>query len=266
MTVEQFGDLRNDPSLPPAAGETESGYSKFVRMTELLARLKKDGVLRLGLEPSKGMKVAGAVPGEGLKVGDYIAAHKDGYEIVQGPAGKMDLMKSGAPSIVVEGEPSAKDLEELRECLRCKAESLRWEAVVTGTVVFYLRSAKGEERFEVPMRLRSVLDVLFYLGQGIEVPASHIKKEYVKVHWHEGKGPDWHVWRESTKDLLDIHCSLLPPIQAFVSIPYRGHWFYLDDSDVRSKDTFALLSLVFSLQAGEMPTTLPVLTIPISAR
>lgn len=269
MCVEQFGDLRNDPSLPPAAGETESGYSRFVRMTDLLARLKKDGVLRFGLEPSRGMKVAGPVGSEGVKVGDYISAHKDGYEIVQGSPGKIDIMKSGPPSLVIEGEPSAKDREELRKCLSCKAESLRWETVVTGSVVFYLPGGKGEERMEVPLRLRSVLDVLFYLAQGIEVPSSHARKGYVKAHWHGekgGKGTDWQVWRESTKDLLDVRCSLLPPSQAFVSIPYRGHWFYLDDGDVRSKDTFALLSLVFSLQAGEMPTTLPILTIPVSGR
>jgi hypothetical protein len=269
LTVEQFGDLRNDPTLPPAPGETESGYSRFLKLTELLVRLKKDGILRFGLEPSKGVRVAESLAAEGMKPNDLISAHKEGYEIVQREDKKVDILKSGPPSLIIEGELSSKDREELFKCLGYKRKSLRWDAAGTGSVVFCLRDGKTEERIEVPLRLRSFLDILFYLGQGTDVPASHAKKGYVKARWHEAKesrSVDWTVWRNSTMDLLDVRCSLLPPSEAFVSIPYRRHWFYIDDGDSRSKDTFALLSIIFSLQAGEVPAMLPVLTIPVSGR
>ena len=39
---------------------------------------------------------------------------------------------------------------------------------------------------------------------------------------------------------------------AAVAIPYRGYWFYIDDRDVRSKRTFAIVQIVLSLtDSGE---------------
>ena len=48
-----------------------------------------------------------------------------------------------------------------------------------------------------------------------------------------------------------------------MAIPYRDHWFYIDDRDADSKATFSLLMQLFALQAGQGgDTSAPVLTIP----
>ena len=39
------------------------------------------------------------------------------------------------------------------------------------------------------------------------------------------------------------------PDRAFVSVHYRGHWFYIDDADLDSKTTFDLLPHLVSLQS-----------------
>jgi hypothetical protein len=51
---------------------------------------------------------------------------------------------------------------------------------------------------------------------------------------------------------------------AYVAVKYRGHWFYIEDSDLPSKTTFALLNTVLALQAGGVPSTGPVLTLPVT--
>ncbi|MGB1881610.1 MAG: hypothetical protein ACPHTD_12920, partial [Gammaproteobacteria bacterium] len=53
------------------------------------------------------------------------------------------------------------------------------------------------------------------------------------------------------------------PASAAVAVNYRGHWFYIDDSDIDSKSTFALLGQLFALQSDADKTGAPVLTLPV---
>jgi hypothetical protein len=50
-----------------------------------------------------------------------------------------------------------------------------------------------------------------------------------------------------------------------VAARYRGHWFFIDDSDLDSKSTFVMLSQIFSLQAGKAEGIVPVLTLPVGS-
>jgi hypothetical protein len=71
-------------------------------------------------------------------------------------------------------------------------------------------------------------------------------------------------WGEVTGGLMDIRSSKQQPSNAYVAIDYRGSWFYIDDSDLTSKSTFSLLMQLFALQAGEVKSTVPILTLPVS--
>lgn len=53
------------------------------------------------------------------------------------------------------------------------------------------------------------------------------------------------------------------PSDSFVSIKYRGRWFYIDDTDIEAKGTYALLSQIFAIQASKIKTEGPILTLPI---
>ena len=53
------------------------------------------------------------------------------------------------------------------------------------------------------------------------------------------------------------------PANAFVAVPYRGAWFYIADNDLESKSTFMLLTQLFNLQAGQIKTVAPALTIGV---
>jgi hypothetical protein len=45
-------------------------------------------------------------------------------------------------------------------------------------------------------------------------------------------------------------------------VSYRNTWFYIDDADVDSKTTFALLSILLTLQAGDPGRITPLVTLP----
>jgi hypothetical protein len=49
---------------------------------------------------------------------------------------------------------------------------------------------------------------------------------------------------------------------SFVAVPYRGHWFSIDDRDMASKRLFTFLMFVFTLVEAPSREGAPVLTIP----
>ena len=54
-------------------------------------------------------------------------------------------------------------------------------------------------------------------------------------------------WADVTGDLLLVQHSSHKPTCAAVAVKYRGYWFYIDDRDVLSKRTFALVQIMLNL-------------------
>ncbi len=108
---------------------------------------------------------------------------------------------------------------------------------------------------------RSVLGVLYYLSQTVEVPEEDEQAGRVTVtRTPSGERFDW---REATGGLLQIRTADEEPENAYVRVQYRDHWFFIEDSDLQSKSTFSLLLLIFSLQsAGGDAALAPLLTVP----
>ncbi len=108
---------------------------------------------------------------------------------------------------------------------------------------------------------RSLMGVLFYLSQGVEVPREDILAGKVtETRWPDGRPFDW---SELLGDLFVIKVAAKPPSEAMVAVKYRGKWFYIADNDLRSKSTFVFLSQVFALEAGKEKSLVPLLTIPV---
>jgi hypothetical protein len=137
-----------------------------------------------------------------------------------------------------------------------------------------LDSNKNEFRFEsnflkssgdgLVVRTRSLMGILFYLSHAVEVPPEDIERGVVQTTFNsDGTVFDWS--RNASGTLLKVHCSKTKPKNAFVATNHRGHWFYIDDSDLHSKSTFMFVSMLFSLQAGEASgaDVAPMLTIPV---
>jgi hypothetical protein len=108
---------------------------------------------------------------------------------------------------------------------------------------------------------RSLLGIMFYLSQAVEVSSTDVLQGKVT----QTKTPDGDVfdWKKVTGDLLRIRSRPNKPEENTMVIFYRGTWFYVDDSDLSSKSTFSLLAQIFSLQAGKIKDNAPLLTLPV---
>ncbi len=120
---------------------------------------------------------------------------------------------------------------------------------------------KPNQRDDMIVSTRSLKEIMYFLSQPIEVPRAHINKGFVRETIDPATGCPFD-WQEIFHDLFQVHTGKLPPLHAAVSIKYRGHWFYIADSDIDSKRTFNLLLELFNLKirAGG-GTQIPLLTI-----
>jgi len=128
---------------------------------------------------------------------------------------------------------------------------------------FYLSMDFVNQRPDtIAIRTRSPLSLLFYLSHNVDVPLAHRQSGLVTVTRNpDGSAFDWHQTPAGSR--FNIRYRASRPENAFAAIPYRGQWFYLEDTDLESKSSFMLMAQVFRLQAGTVSVTAPMLTIPV---
>jgi hypothetical protein len=114
-----------------------------------------------------------------------------------------------------------------------------------------------EKKTTIDIGMRSILEMMFLLSKGVQVPKSHLTNNLApsddfEVNWHEVLAG------------FQIHCCNERPECASLAIMHRNCWFYIDDRDQNSKATFLLLRLIFDTQVqGGGAENLPVLTLPL---
>lgn len=108
---------------------------------------------------------------------------------------------------------------------------------------------------EVAMLSRSMLELMLELGFGIEVPEAHVKTGRVIPGRRQADSAPY-------TPLTRIRSGAEAPADAYVAVPYRGHWYWIDDSDVASKSTFTFLLILFSLAETGQSAAAPVVTVP----
>jgi hypothetical protein len=105
--------------------------------------------------------------------------------------------------------------------------------------------------------------VYYFLTNGVEVPPEHVTGGLVRLPVNaEGQPFDS---RELTRGLFEVHVckGIKPPATAFVAVKYRGHWYYIEDSDLRSKATLALMLQLERLDFRRQQLAGPALTLPV---
>jgi hypothetical protein len=117
----------------------------------------------------------------------------------------------------------------------------------------------AQARGHVGVEGRSLLGVLFFLSQAVQVPEDDERAGRVTVTLDaSGERFDW---SELIGSLFEVRWSASPPANAFVRVPYRGHWFYIADDDLDAKTTFSLLTYLFALQSSSPGGRSPLLTV-----
>lgn len=114
---------------------------------------------------------------------------------------------------------------------------------------------------EIAMMGRSLLSVMYFLSQGVDVPADDVTQGKVTVtRTADGRPFDWNL---AIGRVFHVHSSVAEPTNAYVHVFYRGIWWSIPDADLNSKTTFNLLTLLFNLKAAGKAAAEPFMSYPV---
>jgi hypothetical protein len=142
-------------------------------------------------------------------------------------------------------------LDQVNRLAAAQRERRLAGVAVGDKVLLQVKGAGGEVEQTIPLetlQLRSFLDIMFFLGKNTQVPPE--QQDEVRP----AKSNGW----------LDIRYTTSPPEDALVWVEYNGYFYAISRNDIRSKDTFSLLKFLFELQAGDIKTVQPILTLPLA--
>lgn len=121
--------------------------------------------------------------------------------------------------------------------------------------VTYGSDTRGDQ--EIAIHTRSGFQVLLELAARASVPPEHVTEQRTM----EEKPPDMMGKEFRMPPLVTINSGQERPLDAFVQVRYRDHWFWINDKDFPSKGVFSFLMMLFTLSESGQKVQPPVLTI-----
>ena len=164
---------------------------------------------------------------------------------------RLEARKDGSALILIfrresEGEGPLRDVRRVRELLGLDENLSEIE------VVFGLAPRTGSE---IAIVTRTMLGIITELAMDVEVPAAHLTKGWsFSVPLKAGDV------RAATR--VRVRSGEEVPGSVYVSVPYEGYWYWIDNADLSSKRTFTFLLILFSLAETGQAAGVPVVTVP----
>jgi hypothetical protein len=258
LWVERLNGVPNAAPTdgPPCDGAADA--TRFRRVMELLQAAADRDLLAVRPE-ERVTEVSGALPAEAVTAAAAVDAAKNGLEFRPRGDGKTWALVRRERRLVVEVTPAAEnspELTELEGLLNLFPGQRRYDLVVAPGRVPDPGCHPALPSGELRITPRSTAQVYRYLATGVEVPPEHVTAGLVCP-------PPEADGREATGGLFAIHTAAghKPPANAYLAVRYRGYWFYLDDQDAPSKETFALMLQLTRLDFRH-PLGGPLLTLP----
>lgn len=252
LTVEQINGVRNPWD---GLGSTTSAFNWLAQTLDAFAKAQQ---VELAYQKTS-EQVSPSLESRSIDAQTVLAAVEKGYRFEpSGDDKSLSLTAKGKELVLRVSAPAAgsPEMEGITDLLRLKpgAEFYPLEPALEGQL-----KPLTEFNRELHISTRSVEEILHFLCHGISVPPKHVEKGLI-AHPCEASV---HC-SDPPSDLLRVHWSTWRPHHAAVAIRYRGYWFYIDDADAASKETFELLLELYNLEIrGGGAATLPMLTLPI---
>ena len=141
------------------------------------------------------------------------------------------------------------DIHEMRRLLRLDPDADELHLIFGG--------GSGSDK-EIAVITRSMMQQMTTMASQVEVPPEDVAQGRASPGW-ETVGTNINT---SAVRLIQIKCSKTEPPDAFVTVEYRHHWFWIDDRDLKSKRVFSFMMMLFTLADTGEKESLPLITIP----
>jgi hypothetical protein len=191
---------------------------------------------------------------------DLLAATQQGIDVVGQGDGRWQLQRAKR-HFHLRVNPAAletPEMETLRRVFRLKPKVDHFEVTVEETEPF-----GDAPRDHLDLETRSLLQALYFVAHGVNVPAEHLQKGLAReTRSADGKPYDWAPLLAGLFNVKSTtaDCS----VSAHVAVEYAGYCFFIDATDHDTRATFSLLMELSRLQLSENTgSKAPLLTIPL---
>ncbi len=147
------------------------------------------------------------------------------------------------------------DDEKMKQRLSRLKELLSLSPDINEYVLVSGRTPRSQT--ELAIQSRSLMEIMLELSTYIDVPQKDLDEGRIlptlNLSVEEAAG---------VLPLIRIHSSIHEPADAYLSVRYRDHWFYIDDKQPRSKGMLMFVMILFSFAETGGPSAAPIVTIP----
>ncbi len=140
----------------------------------------------------------------------------------------------------------AEKAKEIRRLLKMPADQQKF--------VLSYSPVRGADN-ELSVNSRSMLQIMTAFASYMDVPDAHLKN-------HSAPPASTSAGGETGQQPVRIRSSKEKPANAFAAVHYREHWFWIDDSDWKTKRALTAVVFFFTLTETGAAEKLPLITIP----
>lgn len=139
--------------------------------------------------------------------------------------------------------------DEIRSILHLKPNLLEF-------AVFYGGDSGKDD--EISMMTRSMLQIMQEMAALVQVPASDVANGRASPGAVSNPSPG----APTPPTVFNVLSSDVAPKDAYVSVQYNGRWFWIANTDLRTKTLFGTVMILFSVSETGPATSAPVVTVP----
>jgi len=270
LWVEYINQVPNAVTASGPPREFVPEFRDFRRLVDLLQVIQDRNDARL-IKVEKTTELSDPIPASSVTAAAVVEAAKNSYKYIKKDETHWVLVRSDSKLRMKINPRAVHSPEILEMCriLRLKTGLLEYELTDDPSEPFEAPAPLTDEDAKIVVTPRSTIQVMQYMSHGVVVPPEHLACGVARATI----GPDGNVfdWREVTGDLFVVryarqrHC----PKEAHVAVKYRDCWFYIDDRDLASKQTFSLMMQLIRLDVSNPLTSeggaqkTPLLTLPV---
>ena len=267
LYLENLNWISNAQTASGPTPKSPPDFLDFQRGVQALQVLQDRGQIVFSTE-ERSEPQGSPLPAGSVTARDVVEAAKSGYEyrVAEDGTSWTLIKKTTQPVLLI--DPQAADSPEMLEVARAfKLRRGVTKFVITQEMLTpFPHTYPSEGVTTLDLETRSLLQALYYVSHGIQIPDEHASAGLVTVTRDASGQPfPWHLVTDGLFRVHSVKIGERPP-NAHVAIPYKGYWFYIDDSDQDTKATFSLLMELSRLELTGKTGPGPVLTLPVSGR
>ena len=246
------------PKRPPEVDD-------FLRGIVALQSLQERGRIVFGQE-ERTETLGDPIPA--VTARDMLEAAKSGYEYRQDEKARTWTLtkKTAVPVLLIDpSEGSSPEMATFTSVFHLKPGLLKYD-ITQEKLSPFPATYPPEGVVNLDLETRSLLQALFFVSHGIEIPPEHAARNLLTVTRDESGGAfDWPRVMQGLFRVRSAPGKERPP-NVHVAVQYKGYWFYVDETDQDSKATFSLLMQLSRLELAGKAGPGPTLTIPLTGR